>query len=290
MPTSDLALNMAASGIVGSSCVGLLNPLDTVRIRFQSSTTTLPGGIRAFARNIILKEGVWRGLWLPGLGANMTAICLSTGFRLGMYPTIRDQITSSFGQTEKNALIMWLSGLIPGFFTYGAITPLYLVKTHMQVSAAPGRPLIYKNTLHGLYTLGKQGGLKQLYRGAPSLMGRGGMLSSGQTLGYDMTKTTLKNNDLMEDGPVLHVLASVSSAAGATLFGMPCDYLFTRYTTSKVPYRNLWDCCRTLVREDGVFQFYKGSTVFFSRCAPIFLLYFPLFEQVRRMLGMEYMS
>ena len=106
MPTSDLALNMAASGIVGSSCVGLLNPLDTVRIRFQSSTTTLPGGIRAFARNIVLKEGVWRGLWLPGLGANMTAICLSTGFRLGMYPTIRDQITSSFGQTEKNALIM----------------------------------------------------------------------------------------------------------------------------------------------------------------------------------------
>lgn len=201
MPTSDLALNMAASGIVGSSCVGLLNPLDTVRIRFQSSTTTLPGGIRAFARNIILKEGVWRGLWLPGLGANMTAICLSTGFRLGMYPTIRDQITSSFGQTEKNALIMWLSGLIPGFFSYGAITPLYLVKTHMQVSAAPGRPLIYKNTLHGLYTIGKQGGLKQLYRGAPSLMGRGAMLSSGQTLGYDMTKTTLKKQQSDERWP-----------------------------------------------------------------------------------------
>jgi hypothetical protein len=289
MPNSELALNMAASGIVGASCVGLLNPLDTVRIRFQSSTN-FSGGIINFARNIVRSEGFFRGLWLPGLGSNMSAICLSTGFRLGVYPTIRDKITSSLGQEEKNPFIMWVSGLIPGFFSYGAITPLYIVKTQMQVSASPGRPMIYKHTLDGLYTLGKQGGIKQLYRGALSLMGRGGMLSSGQTLGYDFTKTTLKKYDMMEDGPVLHVLASVSSAVGATIFGMPCDYLFTRYTTSSVPYNNLWHCCVTLVREGGILQFYKGSTVFFSRCAPIFLMYFPLYEQLRRILGMDYMS
>ena len=122
-------------------------------------------------------------------------------------------------------------------------------------------------------------------------MGRGGMLSSGQTLGYDQCKTWVKRNELMDEGPALHLLASISSAVGATVFGMPCDYLFTRYTTAAPgAYRSLWHCCTTLVREEGPLSFYKGSTVFFSRCAPIFLMYFPMFEQVRRILGMDYMS
>ena len=229
----------------------------------------------------------------------MSAICLSTGFRLGIYPTLRDSITSALGQKEKNAYIMWLSGLVPGLFSYWFITPLYLVKTQMQISAGAsesGAQLIYKHTLDGLITVGRQrSGVKQLYRGAVSLMGRGGLLSSGQTLGYDLGKTKLGPSGLniLDDGPALHLVASVASAAGATVFGMPCDVLFTNYSSAAqrgVQYKGLFDCARSLLRDQGPLGFYRGSVAFFMRSSPIFILYFPIYEQVRKFLGMGYMS
>lgn len=95
----DLLLNMAASGSVGAACVGALNPLDTVRIRWQTKGSdimaggtaaatvaeveAMPAGISSFAKRIIARQGLVQGLWYPGLGANCAAICLSTGFRLG---------------------------------------------------------------------------------------------------------------------------------------------------------------------------------------------------------------
>ena len=59
---------------------------------------------------------------------------------------------------------------------------------------------------------------------------RGGMVSSGQLLGYDATKTYARQLGGIEEGPGLHLLASVVSGAGATFFGMPMDFLFTQYT------------------------------------------------------------
>ena len=131
------------------------------------------------------------------------------------------------GAEKKNALAMWLSGLVPGLVSYWFITPLYLVKTHMQISAgdsASGARLIYKHTVDGLITISKgPGGVQQLYRGAVSLMARGGLISSGQTLGYDMAKTQLGPGGaaLLEYGPLLITIAGCCSAAGATVFGMP---------------------------------------------------------------------
>lgn len=97
----ELFLNMAASGSVGALCVGALNPLDTMRIRWQTKGSdimaggraaakaaeleSLPTGISAFAKRIIARQGMWQGLWYPGLFANCSAICLSTGFRLGKF-------------------------------------------------------------------------------------------------------------------------------------------------------------------------------------------------------------
>lgn len=66
----DLLLNMAASGSVGAACVGALNPLDTVRIRWQTKGTdimaggsaveaeAMPAGISAFTKRIIARQGL----------------------------------------------------------------------------------------------------------------------------------------------------------------------------------------------------------------------------------------
>ena len=80
---------------------------------------------------------------------------------------------------------------------------------------------------------------------------------------------------------------------GATIFGMPCDYLFTQYTSAAqrgVQFNGLADCARTLLREGGPSAFYRGSSAFFVRVVPIFTLYFPIYEHVRRLLGLGYLD
>ena len=81
---------------------------------------------------------------------------------------------------------------------------------------------------------------------------------------------------------------------GATVFGMPCDYLFTQYTSAAqrgVRFDGLWHCARTLWREGGGPRaFYRGSSAFFVRVVPIFTLYFPIYEQVRKLMGMGYLD
>ena len=97
----------------------------------------------------------------------------------------------------------------------------------------------------------------------------------------------------MKDGPLLHFGAAVGSGVGATVFGMPCDYLFTQYTSAAqrgVKFTGLWDCATTLVREGGFGAYYRGSTAFFVRVVPIFTLYFPIYEQVRKLLGLGYLD
>eukprot|EP00945_MAST-04E_sp_MAST-4E-sp1_P008704 g8704.t1 len=287
---------MCLSGFVGGSCVGAMNPIDTLRIRWQIRSDVKSERMYQFGFRILKQEGLWRGLWQPGCLANMVAINFSTGFRLGAYPYIRDTISEGLGHKEKHPAVMWLAGLLPGLIGYWTITPLYAVKTQLQVSAArkaAGDSVIYKNTLHGLQTIVKEGGVTGLYRGALSLMARGGLIGSGQTLGYDLSKTKMKENFGVKDGPVLHVSSSVAAGFGATLFGMPCDVLFTFWTTAKqrgAQYRSIAQCVSAMVKENGVGVFYRGSFAMFCRVVPIFTLYFPIYEQVRRLAGFGYMS
>ena len=300
----SLSTEMLLSGCVGATTVGIMNPVDTLRIRWQVRDSIgnlgnerFRGRMYSFGAHILKREGLWKGLWQPGCLANCSAICFSTGFRLGAYPTIRDTIGKSLGHKDKHPAVMWLSGLLPGLIGYWFITPLYAVKTQLQVSAAKkavGEAVVYNSTVHGLSRLGKDGGIRSLYRGALSLMARGGLISSGQTLGYDLTKTKLKEAPFcVRDGPVLHVASSIAAGIGATAFGMPADVVFTFWTTAKqrgTSYRGIFHCLQDLVKTGGFRVFYRGSFLSFCRVVPIFTLYFPLYEQVRRLAGLGYMD
>lgn len=285
---ADLPKNMLAAGVVASGCVGLLNPLDTARIRFQVSTAKASGAPRSllsFCKRIVAREGLRRGLWLPGMTSNMAAISISSGFRLGVYPIMRDSIDNMLGNEVKSPLVMWISGLVPGLFSYWFITPLYQVKTRIQIAAHKGET--QNALLKEMALLWKEGGLNRLYLGSMSLMARGGLISSGQTLGYDLAKTKFKERGF-EETPLLHFTASMIAGVSATIFGMPADRLFTYVVSSGS--RGVIKSTRAMVREQGIGTFYRGSSAFFLRVVPIFVLYFPLYEQARKLLGLGFMD
>ena len=128
----DVAAGLGAAGFAGGLSVAIMNPLDTLKVRYQVSTE--PGGMRGFAGQIVRQEGLWRGLWVPGVGANFGAICISSVGRVGCYPYVRDGLLNAVG-LEKNAGVMFVAGLLAGAVGYLVSSPAVWKST--SVSGAP---------------------------------------------------------------------------------------------------------------------------------------------------------
>lgn len=120
-------------------------------------------------------------------------------------------------------------------------------------------------------------GIAGLWRGACPLVFRGALLASGQMLGYDGCKTYCKRAGLLEDGPVLHVGASVAAAFLSCTFSAPADIVMTRYQAAQIigrAYTGPIDCVKTMVREEGLRVFFRGTPT--ANCRRFHLLHPPL--------------
>ena len=186
----DVAAGLGAAGFAGGLSVAIMNPLDTLKVRYQVATE--PGAMRGFAGQILRREGLWRGLWLPGVNANFWGIGVSSVGRVGCYPYVRDGLLKAVGATEKNAGVMFVAGLLAGAVGYLVSSPVYQVKTLAQAEAgllengvfatgaSVGKAPRYASLVQGLATLKRDG---HLWRGAGALVVRGALLSAGMQVG-----------------------------------------------------------------------------------------------------------
>mmetsp|Transcript_1225 Transcript_1225/g.2972 ORF Transcript_1225/g.2972 Transcript_1225/m.2972 type:complete len:330 (-) Transcript_1225:2233-3222(-) len=286
---AELKLNIMA----GSSCtafsVAVFNSLDTMRIRWQvASPEDRLLGMRTWARRIVQNEGFVRGFWIPGCIAHSSAVAVSSGMRLGFYPTLRDFFA---GDNDKNAFHMWLAGFSAGAVGFTIANPLFQSKVRLQVTTHMN-PRPYTSLTQALAKMSREEGVSSLMRGSSTLMVRGALLSAGAQLGYDYTKTEAKKMGIKE-GPVVHVAASIVSAFLASVFSAPCDFVMTKYQSAPalgIHYKGIGDCVRQIVTQHGVMELYKGFTPLFLRLAPLWTMNMPLYETVRSLLGIGYMS
>ena len=291
----DVAAGLGAAGFAGGLSVAIMNPLDTLKVRYQVATE--PGAMRGFAGQILRREGLWRGLWLPGVNANFWGIGVSSVGRVGCYPYVRDGLLKAVG-LEKNAGVMFVAGLLAGAVGYLVSSPVYQVKTLAQAEAgllengvfatgaSVGKAPRYASLVQGLATLKRDG---HLWRGAGALVVRGALLSAGMQVGYDGFKTWAKRREMLEDGPVLHGLAACAGGVGAGVCATPADVVMTRYQASST-YRSAVGAAVDILRKDGVLAFYRGFTPFVVRLGPVFLISLPLTEQIRRLAGLGYLT
>lgn len=187
---------------------------------------------------------------------------------------------------DKGAVAMTVAGFATGAFGYWVSAPFWMLKTLGQ--AAPELK-VGKPTLSELWS---QGGVVRFYRGATPLVLRGACLSAGNMLGYDGTKTLAKRNGVV-DGPVLHLVASVVSAATATALAAPADITMARVHTARYRHEtsdSVLRAVQSLLRERGLPGFFRGYPVFFIRMAPAFTLNLTVYEQARRLLGLGYLE
>eukprot|EP00928_Gymnodinium_smaydae_P044583 TRINITY_DN29725_c0_g1_i1.p1 TRINITY_DN29725_c0_g1~~TRINITY_DN29725_c0_g1_i1.p1 ORF type:complete len:338 (+),score=52.41 TRINITY_DN29725_c0_g1_i1:47-1015(+) len=315
----EFRANLIASAATGGSIMLVTNPLDTLRCRWQVSDVagqTLP----RFLASLVRSEGLWTGLWRPGLPPNVVALSLAIGGRNGFYPSFRDGIGALQGSGEKvGPQGMFVAGLLAGMAGYFVASPLLQVKTQMQAEAGKlgadglyltgarrGLPPTYASSLGALSQLaaegsaagGPVGAARSLWRGSGVIVGRGAAVAASQMSAYDWTKTFLKARGF-EDGPLLHFLASQVGAVCCTTFSMPFDVVLTVYTSSTTiggeraalyGASGPLGCAAAMLRRDGPRAFFRGWVPALLRISPTTTLSFSCYEQLRRLVGIGYLD
>jgi len=324
----ELTANLLASCGTGIFSISISNPINTFKIRWQvvGATSTTSNGPTMFGmvRRVLAEEGVWRGLWRPGLAPGLVGSVASIGLRYGLYPTIRD--TTSWALDTKSSKIgpagMFASGLASGMIGYFLASPFLMIMTQVQAEAGrvgpDGRyktgarighfPVYPHGTLQALHVRaasgaaaggGVVGALRELWRGSSVVMLRGGVLNASQLAAYDTTKTQMKALSLMSDGPALHVLASTAAAISATTCSMPLDVVLTFYQSAqnfggahfeRYGKRGPLACAFAMLQDSGPSVFMRGWLPNFARLTPICVLSMWVYEQLRQVVGIGYLD
>lgn len=137
----QMAMNHHASASLGGGGVsggGFRNVVPGIQ------TTPPASSSLSLARAAMREHGVLRGLWLPGLEATCYRAFSYTGFRIGLYPTVRDAIVGSGTLGDADSIPARIAaGAATGMVGSAVFNPIDVVRIRMQ------GPNPYPSTLGG---------------------------------------------------------------------------------------------------------------------------------------------
>lgn len=278
--------SLAAGGI---SCMIVswgLNPMDLVKVRMVT-TAMGPNVARptfvGTARAIIASEGV-STLWTRGVAASMMREASYSSIRMGLYDPVKHLVCPD-GKMGLGTKI--LAGAITGAIGSSIANPTDLIKIRFQ-AAPPGKPP-YRNAFSAFAEIAAKDGVASLWRGCTPTVARAMVLTASQMSSYDETKVIMIRYGFMEEGPRLHLLASVVAGLVTTTTVNPVDVVKTRWMASggSALYANPIDCLIQTVKLTGVTGLWRGWLPNYLRLGPHFIVSLPLFEFLRRQFGLK---
>ena len=265
----------------------IFNPLEVLKVRKQiamSASSAGPTTSIGLARSAIAEKGIARGLWLPGLEATAYRAFSYTGFRIGLYPTVRNAMVESgtFGDADSVACRI-AAGATTGAVGSAIFNPIDVVRIRMQ-GASP-----YPSTLGAFGAIAREEGIVGLWRGMDVCVARAALLSGSQLATYDTTKRWMKDQGVMSEGPALHFTASFMSGVVAQTVTQPVDTLKTLVMANiGANGGGTWATLRKLLARSGPIGLYRGYWPAMARQGPVMVIQMPIVEQFRKALGLDY--
>ena len=287
----SVAREMAAAGPGCAVANGMLNCFETTKVKLQLHNSLQPVYQRptmaGVMKQIAAEEGVIRGLVTPGLSASLTRSMFYGAYRVGLYSTARDWLSSN--QEKPGLQHRIASGMFTGGLGSMLTCPLDVVRTRMQADAGlvrngkyttglrKGLPVRYHSLFSTFWTIFTQEGLVSgLYRGASVTITRASLLNGAQLSSYDTLKRMLD----WEEGPVLHVTCAFASGVIAQTVVMPIDTI-----KSSMMVGNAWRQVIGTMQRNGPLWFYRGYLPACAGQGLIMVLQMPLIEALRSLLG-----
>jgi len=287
-----------AAGLATSLASAAVNPMDVIKVRLQlqnqlakvsmrnmygGSANKYRGFIHAGA-TIYAEEGYFRGL-MKGITPSMIREWTYSSTRMGLYDPLKTLISGSKSQDDITLLQKVIAGATSGAIGSAMVTPTDIVKIRFQ-SLKPGEERPYKNTFHAFYKIYKtEGGIKGLYKGIFPTTIRASVLTAAQLPSYDHTKRILLKRGYFNDNIYCHLTASIVCGLVTTTATNPVDIVKTRWMANQNLYKSPIDCFVKIVTKEGPHAVFKGWFPNYCRFGPHFLVSLPLYDFIRRMLG-----
>ena len=285
-----------AGGLAACIAVTVTNPIELIKIRMQLQGEMSASAAKVYKNPIQGIAVIFKNEGIKGLQKGLNAAYIYqiglNGSRLGFYEPIRSSLNQLFFPDQEPHKVQSVgvnvfSGAASGIIGAVIGSPLFLVKTRLQSYSEfikIGEQTHYTGVWNGLVTIFKTEGVKGLFRGIDAAILRTGAGSSVQLPIYNTAKNILVKNDLMKDGPALHLTASTISGLGVAVVMNPWDVILTRIYNQKGDlYKGPIDCLVKTVRIEGVTALYKGFAAQVFRIAPHTIMCLTFMEQTMKL-------
>lgn len=297
-----------------SACVADLAtfPLDTAKVRLQIqgegravakvlSAAAIPAGNGAILAEATVATGpahVYRGLvgtvstivkqegpkaLYNGLSAGLQRQMCFASVRLGMYDTVKGAYQSVIHENPEGLQIFTriMAGLTTGGLAVAFAQPTDVVKVRYQAQNKAN--LRYTSTFNAYRVIGREEGIKGLWKGAMPNIGRNAIVNVAEIVCYDVIKDCLLKYTAMGDNIPCHFTAAVIAGFVTTLCASPVDVVKTRYMNSKPgQYSGAIDCAVRMGRQEGFSAFYKGFLPSFARLVSWNIVLWITYEQMKK--------
>lgn len=202
--------------------------------------------------------------------------------RLGMYDTVKGAYQNVIHENPEGLQIFTriMAGLTTGGLAVLLAQPTDVVKVRYQAQNRAN--LQYKSTFSAYRKIGREEGVKGLWKGAMPNIGRNAIVNVAEIVCYDVIKDCLLKYTAMEDAIPCHFTAAVIAGFATTVAASPVDVVKTRYMNSKKgQYSGAIDCAIRMGRAEGVSAFYKGFVPSFARLVSWNIVLWITYEQLK---------
>ncbi|CAF3941083.1 unnamed protein product [Rotaria sordida] len=292
------SIKFLIGGTAGMTATLFVHPMEVVKNRMQMSGEG--GGVREYkttfhASRAIHRSGGLSGIY-AGLSAGLFRTATYTTARLGIYQVLLERFRQPHGRPPRffvNLLLGVASGGLGSFI--GTPAEVALIRMTLDERLPMTERRNYAHIFNALVRITREEGVLKLWRGGVPTITRAMIANAAQMPTYSQAKQALTSTGLMQQGFPLHAVASLIAAFVTTAFSLPVDIIKTRYQNMKViqgkpEYTGIFNIFQRILRQEGVFSFWKGFTPYFSRIGPHTILTFILIEQLNIQYQKPYIS
>mmetsp|Transcript_11312 Transcript_11312/g.20904 ORF Transcript_11312/g.20904 Transcript_11312/m.20904 type:complete len:286 (+) Transcript_11312:96-953(+) len=257
------------SGGFGGMClVAVGHPLDTVKVRLQTSSEY--SGMTDCFKKTVAKEGVaglYKGMGAPLAGITPVFAIYFWGFEVGK------QIARKAEGKEEGETLSTLGTMFAGGFSALPGTALLVpgdrIKIILQAQDAANPK--YNGPIDVAKSLWKEGGMRSLYKGSALTLLRDGPGSVAYYGAYDIMKQKMTAGDPTAPlSPFKVIFAGGMAGVFNWIVAVPADVLKSRYQLAadgRYP-GGLRQVASELIAAEGVGALYKGLVPALARAFP----------------------
>jgi len=199
--------------------------------------------------------------------------------RIGLHTFFSNKLVEANQGKSIPFYMKTLSGMTAGAVAVVIGTPFDVALVRMQADslkpAAERRG--YKNAVDAVARIAKEEGVKNLWKGvAPNIL-RGMAMNAGMMATYDQSVELLSaasNADPKHPSIPIQLGGSALAGFACAFASLPFDMLKSRLQYMKpdakgvFPYSGVVDCAQKLLRQEGLFAFWRGFGAYYARSAP----------------------